>query len=292
MAEMRYTIKDSVFTYVFKQPEYARELYLALHPEDTDVTEADCKLVTLENVLTTGQYNDVGIQVRDTLILLIEAQSLFSVNIVLRIFLYLAATYKEYVEEHKLNLYGTAAVTIPRPELYVVYTGNREDVPEVLYLSDLYEGNGSAEIKVKVLRGNGTGDIVDQYVRFCKIADEERKRHGRNEKAIEETLRRCIEENVLTPFLATRQKEVAEIMVTLFDQEKVMEIHDYHIAEAARRDGILEGRVEGRAEGRTEGTLSSIKNLMETLGLSIEAAMNALKVPEDERSKYASILGQ
>ena len=292
MAEMRYTIKDSVFTYVFKQPEYARELYLALHPEDTDVTEADCKLVTLENVLTTGQYNDVGIQVRDTLILLIEAQSLFSVNIVLRIFLYLAATYKEYVEEHKLNLYGTAAVKIPRPELYVVYTGNREDVPEVLYLSDLYEGNGSAEIKVKVLRGNGTGDIVDQYVRFCKIADEERKRHGRNEKAIEETLRRCIEENVLAPFLATRQKEVAEIMVTLFDQEKVMEIHDYHIAEAARRDGILEGRVEGRAEGRTEGTLSSIKNLMETLGLPIEAAMNALKVPEDERSKYASILGQ
>ena len=77
-------------------------------------------------------------------------------------------------------------------------------------------------------------------------------------------------------------------MVTLFDQEKAMEIHDYHIAEAARRDGVL----EGRAEGRTEGTLSSIKNLMETLGLSIEAAMNALKVPEDERSKYASILGQ
>ena len=190
----------------------------------------------------------------------------------------------------KYCLYSTdaIAVKIPRPELYVVYTGNRKDIPEVLYLSDLYEGNGSAEVEVKVLRGNGTGDIVDQYVRFCKIADEERKRHGRNEKAIEETLRRCIEENVLAPFLATRQKEVAEIMVTLFDQEKAMEIHDYHIAEAARRDGVL----EGRAEGRTEGTLSSIKNLMETLGLPIEAAMNALKVPEDERSKYASILGQ
>ena len=288
MPGMRYTIKDSVFTFVFKQPEYARKLYLALHPEDTDVTEADCKLVTLENVLTTGLYNDVGIQVRDTLILLVEAQSIFSVNIVLRIFLYLAATYKEYVEEHKLNLYGTAAVTIPRPELYVVYTGDCEDVSDVLYLSDLYEGIGSAEVEVKVLRGNGSGDIVDEYVRFCRIADEERKRYGRNEKAVEETLRRCIEENVLAPFLMTRQKEVAEIMVTLFDQEKVMEIHDYHIAETARKDGLQEGRVEGRVEG----TLSSIKSLMETLGLSIEAAMNALKVPEDERSKYANMLGQ
>jgi ABC-type ATPase with predicted acetyltransferase domain len=241
-------------------------------------------------------YNDVGLQVRDKVILLIEAQSTFSVNVVLRILLYLATTYKEYVEEHKLNLYGTAAVKIPRPELYVVYTGDQENVPEMLLLSDLYGGTGDAEVRVKVLRGTGNGDIVDQYVCFCKIADEERKRHGRTGKAIEETLRRCIAENVLVPFLTTRQKEVAEIMVTLFDQEKIMEIHDYHVAEAAREDGLqigrIEGHAEGRIEGRVEGMLSSIKSLMETLGLSIEAAMNALKVPEDERGKYVSMLKQ
>ena len=161
MAEMKYTLKDSVFTFLMKQPEYARKLYLALHPEDTDVTEADCKLVTLEHILTTGIYNDVGLQVRDMLILLVEAQSLFSINISLRMLMYLAATYKEYVEEHKLNLYGTAAVKIPRPELYMVYTGTRSEVPEVLHLSDLYEGEGSVDLEVKVLRGTGTGDIVD-----------------------------------------------------------------------------------------------------------------------------------
>jgi len=193
-----------------------------------------------------------------------------------------ALIFKEYVEEHKLNLYGLEPVTIPWPELYVIYTGDQEDVPETLLLSDLYSGSGDAEVQVKVLRWRGTGDIVDQYVRFCKIADEKRKKHGRTGRAIEETLRQCIEENVLAPFLMTRQKEVAEIMVTLFDQEKIMEIHDYHVAEAARNDGIQ--------EGRAEGTLASIKNLMETLGLSIEAAMNALKVPEDERTKYASML--
>ena len=81
-------------------------------------------------------------------------------------------------------------------------------------------------------------------------------------------------------------------MVTLFDQEKVMEIHDYHVAEAARRDGLQEGLVEGRTKGLAEGTLSSIKNLIETLGLSVEAAMNAMKIPEDERTKYADMLGQ
>ena len=300
MSEMRYTVKDSVFTFVFKQPEYARKLYLALHPEDSTVTEADCKLVTLENVLTTGMYNDVGLQVRNVLILLVEAQSIFSVNIALRMLLYLAATYKEYVEEYRLNLYGTAPVTIPRPELYVVYTGDRANVPEVLRLSDLYEGTGSADVGVNVLRGNGTGDIVDQYVRFCKISDEERKKHGRSRKAIEETLRRCIEENVLAPFLATRQKEVAEIMVTLFDQEKIMEIHDYHIAEGARKDGLQQGlqqglqkgRSEGRTEGLTEGTLQSIQNLIKNMGLSVERAMTVLGVSEADQPKYAEMLKQ
>ena len=107
--------------------------------------------------------------------------------------------------------------------------------------------SSDVEVCVKVLRGRGTGDILDQYVRFCKIADEERSKHGRSGKAIEETLRRCIEENVLAPFLMSRQREITEIMVTLFDQEKIMEIHDYHVAEAARKDG------------RTERTLCNIK---------------------------------
>lgn len=77
MAEMKYTAKDSVFSFIFKQPENTRQLYLALHPEDTEVTEADCKLVTLEHVLTNGVTNELGFQVRDKLILLVEAQSNF-----------------------------------------------------------------------------------------------------------------------------------------------------------------------------------------------------------------------
>lgn len=139
---------------------------------------------------------------------------------------------------------------------------------------------------MRVLRGNGTGDIVDQYVRFCKILDEEQKKYGRSKKTIEEILRWCIEENVLSPFLVTRQKEVAEIMVTLFDQEKVTEIHDYHIAEAARKDGIL----EGRAESRIEGILASIQSLMASMGLTLDQAMNALSISEEDRSTCRGLM--
>ena len=88
MPEMKRNYKDSVFTYLFSDKKYLRELYLYLHPEDTDVTEDEFQIVTVENIIAVGQYNDLGIQVRDRLILLVEAQSIFTINIVLRMLLY------------------------------------------------------------------------------------------------------------------------------------------------------------------------------------------------------------
>ena len=41
MPDMNRSVKGSVFTFLFKQPEYTRQLYLALHPEDTGVKESD-----------------------------------------------------------------------------------------------------------------------------------------------------------------------------------------------------------------------------------------------------------
>ena len=44
--------------------------------------------------------------------------------------------------------------------------------------------------------------------------------------------------------------------------------------------------------GIIKGVLNSIKNLMETTGMDIEQAMNALKVPEKDRQMYISKIGQ
>ena len=149
----------------------------------------------------------------------------------------------------------TCTVAIPRPELYMIYAGTPRQLPEVLRLSDMYDGPGSAEIEIKVLRNMGAGNIVDQYIRFCEISNAQRKQHGYTMKAAEETLRICVEENILMPFLVSRQKEVRNIMVTLFDQERVTEIHEYNLVKDARQEGRLEGRQEGRLEGRQEGRL-------------------------------------
>ena len=77
-----------------------------------------------------GEYNDCGLLVRDKLLLLVEAQATFTVNVVVRILLYLAETYRRLIADNKLDLYGSKPVKIPRPELYVIYTGSKRDVPD------------------------------------------------------------------------------------------------------------------------------------------------------------------
>ena len=47
---------------------------------------------------------------------------------------------------------------------------------------------------------------------------------------------------------------------------------------------------EGVAEGKTEERLKNIKNLILSLGLTAEAAMDALKISKDEQSKYLALL--
>ncbi len=54
--------------------------------------------------------------------------------------------------------------------------------------------------------------------------------------------------------------------------------------------GMEAGMEASRKEGAAQTMLNSIKNLMETLGLTIDQAMSALKMPDTDRSKYLELL--
>ena len=88
--KIRRNVKDSVFTHLFSIPKYRRELYLSLHPEDANIGEDEIESVTLSNVLSSGLYNDLGIYVKKRLIILVEAQSIWTENILWRMLYYLA----------------------------------------------------------------------------------------------------------------------------------------------------------------------------------------------------------
>ena len=53
-ATAKHTLKDSVFSDIFSDKKNLRKLYLALHPEDTDITEDDLTNVTIKNVFLNG----------------------------------------------------------------------------------------------------------------------------------------------------------------------------------------------------------------------------------------------
>lgn len=50
--------------------------------------------------------------------------------------------------------------------------------------------------------------------------------------------------------------------------------------------GIEQGLAQGKAMGAEESILDALKSLMETLRLTVEQAMDALRIPSEEREKY------
>lgn len=92
------TAKNSVFLDLFQNKSYLLKLYKTLHQEDTTATEDPLMDVTIENVLTDNLYNDLGFIVNNKLMILIEAQSTWTMNILVRVLLYLAQSYHEYFQ--------------------------------------------------------------------------------------------------------------------------------------------------------------------------------------------------
>ena len=88
-------VKDSVFSDLFGIKRYLLQLYRTLHPEDETTAEDDLVDVTIDNVLTDDLYNDLSFMVGDRLMVLVEAQSTWTANIVVRALLYLAQVWKE-----------------------------------------------------------------------------------------------------------------------------------------------------------------------------------------------------
>ena len=222
---MKRTIKDSVFADLFQDKKYLLQLYKALHPEDTDVTEDDLTDITIKNVLTDNIYNDLGFTVGDKLMILVEAQSsVWTVNIIVRALMYLVQTWHDYFERTKQNLYKSKKVQMPMPEIYVIFTGERKTRPSEISLSQEFFGGKecAVDVKVKMIYDGKEGDIINQYVIFTKVCNEQMKIYGRTRKAVMEAIRICKDQNVLREYLISREKEVVSIMMVLYDEEEIM----------------------------------------------------------------------
>ena len=178
---------------------------------------------------------------------------------------------------------------IPKPDLYVVYTGN-EDVPDEISFKDNYfDGDCPVDVKVKVLKQPGTETVSGQYIGFSKVYDEQRSIHSNKIECIRETLRICKEKGYLVDFLTEHEEEVVTMLTFLFDEQQERETYT-----AARdKEKIEEGRAEGRAEGIEIGEkkgieigkLKTLIGLVKKNLLSITSAAQEANMTEAEFSE-------
>ncbi|MCD7863274.1 MAG: hypothetical protein LUG61_07145 [Lachnospiraceae bacterium] len=235
-------VKDSVFRDLFLDKKYLLLLYRTLHPEDENCTEDDLICMTLEQILVRDIHNDLGFRVGDKLLVLLEAQSTWSVNILVRSLMYIVRTYQEYFRESEQSLFSTKPVHMPVPELYVVYTGDKVIDKEFITLSEeFFNGRLTAlEARMKVLTGDEGHDIISQYVAFTQVANEQIRKYGRTRQAITEAINICTKQDILQEYLERRKREVVDIYATLFDQDQVMEDYIASLRREIREEPIEE----------------------------------------------------
>ena len=230
--------KNSVFLDLFRRKEYLIRLYQDFHPEDAFVTEDDLTVVTIENVFTIKNFNDLGFMVggqRRKLLIMIEAQSRWSINIIIRLWEYALDTIINYFINNGDDLYGTTKVEMPDIETYVVYTG--KSIPKIFsrldqddegrYILSLnkeffQEKKGQPELQAKVIYVKNGNGILEEYIRFSRIFDEQMSRYKDDKiAAIQEVLKICIEENILKEYLEAHRGEIEKIMLTMVSPEYI-----------------------------------------------------------------------
>lgn len=271
---IKHTVKDSVFSDIFGTKKYLLQLYQSLHPEDKGTREEDLKNITIKNILINGLYNDLGFQVGERVIILVESQSSWTMNIIVRALLYLAQTYQDYLDAQGQDLYGSKKVSLPKPELYVIYTGERKGKPEYVSLSDEFFGGqeSALEVSIRMLYGDNGNDIVGQYVTFTKVYSEQRKVYGRTKEAILETIRICKDKDILREYLESRESEVLDMMMTIFDDETIMRNH----IRSQRAEAAIQSAVETYQEFNLSFS-DAVRKLTVKFGLSENDAQAAVQ---------------
>ena len=216
---------NSIFYQIFRNKGYLLQLYRAIHPEDSYIAENKIKNITVRSILTDDLYNELSFLAGKRLIILLEIRYSIIYNIVVRALVHLTEIYREYFENTSQSLYRNRKIIIPKPELYLICTGDQKDVPDVIELSKEFFGytNSDVDVKAKFLYENDTDSIISQYINFCKIYREQMKLYGKEKKTITETIRICESKDILKEYFLNREEEIISVMMNLFDEERIME---------------------------------------------------------------------
>ncbi len=170
---------------------------------------------------------------------------------------------------------------MPKPELYVIYTGNKGRKPDIISLSkEFFDGADiDIEIKARVIYESDKDNIINEYIVFCKVFNEQAKVYGMTKQAVTETIRICKDRNILRQYLSSKEVEVVTIMMSLFDDEQIMRTYEKDIKRETERE----------TERKTAERMIKMGKLsLEEIGLCVPAlSLDKLKELEAEVMQLA-----
>ena len=272
-----YTLKDSLFIDLFSDKMRLIQLYKSLIDDDREISQDDIEILTIQNIILRGIYNDLGFRVKDEIIILMEAQTTYTTNIVLRILFYLSETLKNYIidssENKNLNeLYNTKPRIIPKIKLFVVYTGDKMMQDHDLHLKDVMVENdiiSDIDMKVRVLCTGNKKSILGQYILFTQIYSKQKKECKDIETAVKNTIEICMNDEILKEYLDYRKMEVQEMITAFTTQEEAFE--------SFLKDEVKRGRKEGEEKGKMDTLINFFKN-----GAGLDLISKAVDMSIDE----------
>ena len=296
---VKWTVKDSIFLDLVEFQENKLEFFRALHPESKDVTMDDITPVTLNPVILNSPYNDIGLLVKgkesgekpsrpgeSKLLILAEAQSTWSFNILLRMFMYTTATWQSYIHDNNLNVYSSRPLDIPKPEFYVIFTGSRKIKSDVITMkTDFWsDPNVKMDLEAKVIWAEKKGDVIGEFIILSHVFDEQTRLYGRSVKAVDNTIRICIEMGILVEYLSYRKKEVERIMMRMFEQEHVVEMYGLE----REREGREEGKKIGKKIGIIEGAIGVYRDIGTSIEETVQKIASKFSLSESEAKQYVA----
>ena len=303
----RRNYKDRLFCDLFSDRDNALSLFNAVN--NTNYTDADAlDIVTLKDVLYLTMHNDLAVCFHDQMELF-EQQSSVNPNMALRGFLYFAREYEGWLAGNEKDIYGKKLVKLPAPRYYVLYNGREyADARREYRLSDAFsvpaEGYEWTAYMININPGNNQ-ELLDKceplkgYMALITLIRQEQGRGKTITEAVETAIDSCISQGILRDYLIKHKAEVTGMILTEYNEklrEKTLHEEGWEAGLAqGRSEGLVQGRSEGLAqgrregltrgktEGRAEGLFTAVRNLMDSLGISAEEAMDMLRLPDEDR---------
>ena len=253
-------VRDTVFCRFIGTESNLLEIFNAIRK--TRYTDASKVMITtLAGSFYSNLKNDISFMLDALIMMLIEHQTTLNPNMPVRLLGYVDELFKRYIEPEKRKIYSTELIKLPAPEFYVFYDGEDTSFEhKELRLSDAFKTPSDKLELVVHVYNLATGKNEDlkkicrplrEYSIFSNHYKLLRKQGLDINEAVRDTIRYCIDNDVMKNYL-------------LHNESEVIDMFGFEWNEKEEREALIEA-------GETRGRLNSVRELLAKGIVTIDA---------------------